>query len=110
MEIVSDSVLIRGESNTIRELINFIERFCILYPQHKVTLDLLPEQIKNKFADLNQVVMVKSELLTQGFDLKQHIVDIEVHLINAALIKCGGVVSRAAQALGIRRTTLIEKI
>lgn len=92
----------------IRELTNVIERVCILYPKQKVSADQLP--IKNKFLNLNQVVMIKPELLSQGFDLKQHVVGIEVALINEALVKSEGVVVKAAKLLGIRRTTLIEKI
>jgi sigma-54 dependent transcriptional regulator, flagellar regulatory protein len=43
-------------------------------------------------------------------DLRRLIRDIEVVLIEAALEKFGGSVSRAAEALKLRRTTLIEKM
>jgi sigma-54 specific flagellar transcriptional regulator A len=43
-------------------------------------------------------------------DLRGHIRDIEVSLIEAALEKHGGFVSRAAAVLKLRRTTLIEKM
>jgi sigma-54 specific flagellar transcriptional regulator A len=43
-------------------------------------------------------------------DLRGHIRDIEVSLIEAALEKHGGFVSRAAAVLNLRRTTLIEKM
>jgi sigma-54 specific flagellar transcriptional regulator A len=43
-------------------------------------------------------------------DLRGHIRDIEVCLIEAALEKHDGFVSRAAAALKLRRTTLIEKM
>jgi len=94
----------------IRELTNVVERLCILYPNQEVTAEQLPKQLKSKFLTLNQVVMVKPDLLSQGFDLKQHVVDIEISLINEALLKSEGVVVKAARLLGIRRTTLIEKI
>ena len=43
-------------------------------------------------------------------DLRRLIRDIEVVLIEAALEKHGGLVSRAAEVLKLRRTTLIEKM
>ena len=55
--------------------------------------------------------MVKNSQLLEGeFDLKQHMIDLETNLINGALAKTNGVVSRAAKKLGIRRTTLVEKM
>ncbi len=46
----------------------------------------------------------------EGIDLKEHIAEIEVALIRAALDRSGGVVAHAAQFLGLRRTTLAEKL
>jgi sigma-54 specific flagellar transcriptional regulator A len=43
-------------------------------------------------------------------DLRGHVRDIEVVLIEAALDKHDGLVSRAAEVLKLRRTTLIEKM
>ena len=43
-------------------------------------------------------------------DLRSFVRDIEVVLIEAALLAKGGLVSHAAEALGLRRTTLIEKM
>ena len=43
-------------------------------------------------------------------DLRRHLRDIEVVLIEAALAKSDGMVSQAAGALKLRRTTLIEKM
>lgn len=43
-------------------------------------------------------------------DLRRHLQDIEITLIEAALDKHEGMVSRAAEALKLRRTTLIEKM
>ena len=45
-----------------------------------------------------------------GIDLKQHLTDIEVALIEQALDECSGVVAHAANRLNIRRTTLVEKM
>jgi sigma-54 specific flagellar transcriptional regulator A len=101
----------------IRELANMIERLCILYPQQTVEVSQLPAQLVNEDLNYNsdsshleKVVMVKADLLSQGFDLKQHIVDIELELITQALRKSQANVSQAAKLLGIQRTTLIEKM
>jgi len=46
----------------------------------------------------------------QGISLKQHLVDIERSLIEQALSRTQGNVSRTAKLLQLQRTTLIEKI
>ena len=45
-----------------------------------------------------------------NIDLRRHLRDVEVVLIEAALEKTDGMVSQAASALKLRRTTLIEKM
>ena len=46
----------------------------------------------------------------EGINLKEHLADLEVSLINQSLIKHDYVVARAAETLGMRRTTLVEKM
>ena len=43
-------------------------------------------------------------------DVRRHLQDIEIILIEAALEKSNGMISHAADALKLRRTTLIEKM
>ncbi|WP_440977029.1 sigma-54 dependent transcriptional regulator [Pseudoxanthomonas winnipegensis] len=45
-----------------------------------------------------------------GIDLRHHMASIELDLIRAALAQTGGVVAHAAPLLGLRRTTLVEKL
>lgn len=45
-----------------------------------------------------------------GLDLRDHMANIELSLINEALERTSGVVAHAAQLLGLRRTTLVEKL
>ena len=45
-----------------------------------------------------------------SIDLRRHLRDVEVVLIEAALEKTNGTISSAADALNLRRTTLIEKM
>ncbi|WP_341658939.1 sigma-54 dependent transcriptional regulator [Vibrio sp.] len=50
------------------------------------------------------------ELPPEGVNLKEMIAEIEVNMINQALEAQDGVVARAADMLGMRRTTLVEKM
>ena len=45
-----------------------------------------------------------------GLDLRAHLLDIERKLVEQALSRSGGVVAHAARLLGLRRTTLVEKL
>jgi len=47
---------------------------------------------------------------SEGIDLKDHIANIEMDLIQQALDSSDGVVARAAELLQMRRTTLVEKM
>ena len=50
------------------------------------------------------------QLPVNGFDLREYLLDIERKLIIQALERSRGTVSHAAQLLGLRRTTLVEKM
>lgn len=52
----------------------------------------------------------RASLPANGLDLRQHISDIESELIRQALQQSDGVVAHAAVLLGLRRTTLLEKL
>ena len=45
-----------------------------------------------------------------GMNLKEHLSCLEVSYIKQALADSGGVVAHAAKRLGMRRTTLVEKL
>lgn len=49
-------------------------------------------------------------LPSEGLNLKEHLADLEVSLITQSLTKHDYVVARAAETLGMRRTTLVEKM
>ncbi|MEY8198781.1 MAG: sigma-54 dependent transcriptional regulator [Colwellia sp.] len=51
-----------------------------------------------------------SLLPNDGLNLKEHLADLEVSLIKQSLTKHDYVVARAAETLGMRRTTLVEKM
>ena len=50
------------------------------------------------------------ELPVDGIDLRAHLFAIEHRLITQALQRSGGTVAQAARLLGLRRTTLVEKL
>lgn len=49
-------------------------------------------------------------LPNEGLNLKEHLADLEISLISQSLVKHDYVVARAAETLGMRRTTLVEKM
>ncbi|HQW57899.1 MAG TPA: sigma-54 dependent transcriptional regulator [Gammaproteobacteria bacterium] len=98
----------------IRELCNLVERLLILYPGKCVSVDDLPAQLFRQPLkhEKNLTTLMMSELVREDrqFDLKGHLEKVERSFILDALENCGGVVARAAKRLGLRRTTLVEKI
>lgn len=53
---------------------------------------------------------VSAQLPAAGIDLKAHLAALEQDLIRQALERSGGTVAQAARLLGLRRTTLVEKL
>jgi len=116
----------------VRELANLMERLTILHPYGVVdAADLPPKMAPHGRARVEaeveeassaapalpmtggmpaQVLNDSPRLPRDGIDLKQHLTDIEVALIEQALDECSGVVAHAANRLNIRRTTLVEKM
>ena len=107
----------------VRELENFMERMCILCDEDEIVPEDLPEKIwkdvgkepKKKVVELMQPVGFNWPTLTdmqeQGASgLKDFLEKVEDRLMIEALEKAGGVKNKAAELLGVKRTTLIEKI
>jgi sigma-54 specific flagellar transcriptional regulator A len=101
----------------VRELANLIERLAVVRPNGYVTATDLPWPIN----DAEPQTDVSAEVIStdispspglppEGVDLKQYLAKIEQDMIHKALEESGGVVQRAAELLGIGRTTLVEKI
>lgn len=101
----------------VRELGNLIERLAVIKPEGLIEDTDLPWPIRPE-REVATVVSsnLQSEdgrsltLPTQGLDLKRHLSDVERAAIESALNSAGGVVKKAADLLGMRRTTLVEKI
>lgn len=60
--------------------------------------------------DLPTLAACDTPLPAEGFDLKTQLEAIEQRWIEAALVANAGVVAQAARQLGVRRTTLVEKM
>lgn len=118
----------------VRELTNLVERLAVLHPGGLVRVQDLPARYRGDFPlppqehPLELPGAKPTELLAatrpaaaatdqdvvhlpeNGIDLRGHMATIELSLINEALERTQGVVAHAAQLLGLRRTTLVEKL
>ena len=102
----------------VRELANLVERLAVTRPNGDIQLEDLPSALRP--AD-EQPVIISSTVTSagpgensgfpeQGLDLKRHLASVERDYICAALEQSDGVVKKAADLLGMGRTTLAEKI
>ena len=91
----------------VRQLENAVERALALSPgrSHIETTDL-PSEIQ---AAAEGPLAPAISLPETGLDLQDHLQRIERALIGSALERTGGNKQKAAQLLGLKRTTLIEK-
>ena len=123
----------------VRELSNLVERLAILYPKKLVGIVELPvkyqygeqaapvsslseaqqerEALNEMFmsqvednSEASQVGVLSTSLPSDGVNLKEYLSDLEINLISQALDQQDWVVARAADQLGMRRTTLVEKM
>ncbi len=106
-------------NGNIRELSNLIERLIVLYPNQIIDVDSLPEKYQSqchpemlnndlKNSQMTETVIVSSA--HQDVNLREMLHHIELKYIKEALDRTNGIVSHAAEKLGMRRTTLIEKM
>jgi DNA-binding NtrC family response regulator len=91
----------------IRELENLIERLVILEGDGTLGPDALPDRIgrRNVTAAMGRVVLPED-----GLNFDATVAEFEDALIVQALERSKWVKNRAAQLLGLNRTTLVEKI
>lgn len=122
----------------VRELVNFMERLSILVDGEIIQPSDLPDKILNQVGDIGilpeapapesvpippvaverprehasgEFVWPDLDILEKkGVNLKEFLDSIENRLIDQALAKADGVKNQAAEYLGIKRTTLIEKL
>jgi len=124
----SSAILSLGKhewSGNVRELANLVERMAIMLPNGVAGVQDLPKKYRHIEEELEEIPanlesapqqagvvnMGDTALLPeQGIDLKEYLTSLERNLIQQALDDSSGVVARAAERLGIRRTTLVEKM
>ena len=124
----------------VRELRNVLERAMVMFPSQPITATQVRENLlRMKAPDRTEEMDALWEasqglggvdIMTESsepplphpahyadwfsyfdsIDMRRHLRDVEVVLIEAALAKSDGMVSQAAEALKLRRTTLIEKM
>lgn len=134
------SLMSHAWPGNVRELSNLVERLAILYPKKLVGIDELPikyqygdtphapastlseaqqerEALNELFmsqvddtAEATQVGVLSTALPSDGVNLKEYLSDLEINLISQALEQQDWIVARAADQLGMRRTTLVEKM
>ena len=91
----------------VRQLENFVERAMTLSAgRQQIDVDMLPDEVRAASAVHAGFVTLPDE----GFDLDAHIAGIERDLIDQSLERSGGNKRKAAAILGLKRTTLVEKL
>jgi nitrogen regulation protein NR(I) len=122
-----DALLRYPWPGNVRELENLIERLTILVSGSVVQLTDLPEKLHQIASDRPDsavranvsagktggspaAIYRETVLGDDGIDLNQVVRNMERSLIEEALQRTGGVRSKAAQLLGLNRTTLLEKM
>ena len=88
----------------VRELENVVERGVVLATGEEITFDLLPPELQER------VTLPSVAVLPEGIQFNDAVSQYERHLIEAALRRTGGVQKQAAELLGLKPTTLNEKI
>jgi len=96
----------------VRELHNIIQRLSVLFPNQLVDVPDLGSPITDEPAKayVEHVNADPFALPEAGVNLREIVSDLETRYIEAALQRADGVVARAADLLGLRRTTLVEKM
>lgn len=68
------------------------------------------DDVQEGFTSQEMAAPSSTSLPSDGLNLKEYLSDLEISLISQALDQQDWVVARAAEALGMRRTTLVEKM
>jgi transcriptional regulator with GAF, ATPase, and Fis domain len=94
----------------IRELQNVVERAVLLAIGPEVSAQDLPMTVRARDVRNGTASGLPAELPAMGLDLKAVVDEYESNLIRQALARTGGNKNRAAQLLGLNRTTLVEMV
>ena len=94
----------------VRELRNLVERAAILHPGERLGAADVAALLTRPTRAVPLVSSPATPSLGSGIDLTAELARIEGDYIRTALARSHGVVAVAARLLGLRRTTLIEKM
>jgi DNA-binding NtrC family response regulator len=94
----------------VRELENMVERLVIMSPTDSIAVGDLPSQVRTPSARLAAVAAAATGTPGDHIDLAATLSRIEATLIARAMKAANGNKTRAAEALGLNRTTLIDKL
>ncbi|NOZ86283.1 MAG: sigma-54-dependent Fis family transcriptional regulator, partial [Deltaproteobacteria bacterium] len=103
-----DALMNYNWPGNIRELKNIIERMVILKGEGEIGLLEIPSKIRKGDTSADDKPWPK--LPAHGLDFKQIVSQLEKDLLLQALERTGGNKQKAADLLGLNRTTLVEKI
>ena len=94
----------------IRELENLLERVVILKGTGTIGLADLPPHLRQTAQGRASHLTPMPDLPSNGTDLRTMLESVEDRMIAEALERTGGNKNRAAELLGLNRTTLVEKL
>ncbi len=94
----------------VREIENLVERIVVIKGSGVVGTGDIPEKIRRQIMQPAPPGVLRDAEPDYPGDLKEAIEKLESHMIEKALSMSGGNKEAAANLLGIKRTTLVEKI
>lgn len=104
----------------VRELRNLVARTCLFHAQETIDAQRIQSLLRmgmalqeKKIAYYNQAEIVTEAdpvILDDDFDIRSHLRGEEIKFMKLALNQTNGVIAQSARALGMKRTTFVEKM
>ncbi len=125
-ELAMEAFMAYSWPGNVRELENLVERLMVLTEGNRISLSDLPERIQKALGkvsrgdsneksggerrtfSIDEVAHIP--LPQEGISLPEVLREFEIGLIKQAILRTHGVKSKAAKLLGLKRTTLVEKM
>ncbi len=104
----------------VRELRNLVARTCLFHAQEVIDAQRVQSLLKmgmaphdKKVAYFDQpetVIKAEPTILDDRFDIRSHLREEEIKFMKLALNQTNGIIAQSAHALGMKRTTFVEKM